>query len=234
MKKNNKKYEGFSLIEMLFTVVILFIVMLLVASTLNTVIKTSHTANSKNQARSDINYIMNVYDRLLTNSQLEDIKMYNSQAVRRFGFDGNGLPRITGSPGSVYTTPLTVDGSTGNEIHIRLYGHSTWTCIGYFQDNRINPDNPLPYGYIVKSTSTDLTNPEDCFAPTANITLLHSFSNDISKFRMEYIDIGDKQNSMFVVNVTVNPLYWPSHNTYLLKKEVSRLLVVSTKALTRY
>jgi hypothetical protein len=39
-------------------------VMLFVASMLNTVIKTSHTANSKNIARSDINYVMDVYEEL--------------------------------------------------------------------------------------------------------------------------------------------------------------------------
>ncbi len=232
MKKDIKQYEGFSLVEMLFTIVILFIVMLLVATTLNTVIKTSQTANSKNQARSDVNYIMNMYNRLITNSDIEDIHMYDSKAVRKFGFDEYGIPSILtpGVLGEAYTPSTT----SGNEIHVRLFGYSTWTCLGYFEDStNINPVTSLPYGYLVKSTLNNLTNPEDCFNNSANITLLHSYSNDISDFDMTYVPIGD-ENSMFNITVTVEPLFWPLKGTYLQTKGVTRQLAVSTKALTRY
>ena len=247
MRKEIKQYEGFSLVEMLFTIVILFIVMLLVATTLNTVIRTSQTANSKNQARSDVNYIMSTYERLITNSDLEDIKMYNSLAVRTFGFDGSGIPTIvSNSLGDVYTNanktlPIL---TSGNEIHVRLYGTDYWTCIGFFRDDYTLSNSN--YGYIVKANlkdDGDTTDHSLCFAQTNNITLLHTYSNNImvsdpsghpnTKFNMTYIPVGDK-NSMFNIRVSVEPLWWPLKGTYLKQSWVTRESAVSTKALTRY
>jgi len=246
MRKEIKQYEGFSLVEMLFTIVILFIVMLLVATTLNTVIRTSQTANSKNQARSDVNYIMNTYERLITNSNLDDIKMYNSLAVRFFGSDANGIPQIQTPSGlaNEYLNSLipSTNEQIGNEIHVRLYGTDYWTCIGYYLDETY----PAKYGYIVKANlkdDGDTTDHSLCFAQANNITLLHTYSNNImvsdpsghpnTKFNMTYIPVGDK-NSMFNITVSVEPLWWPIKGTYLKQSWVTRQLAVSTKALTRY
>lgn len=249
MRKEIKQYEGFSLIEMLFTIVILFIVMLLVATTLNTVIRTSQTANSKNQARSDVNYIMSTYERLITNSDLEDIKMYNSSLYRKFGFDGNGIPSINTAasiPHTLYSNSLipSQTSTEGNEIHVRLYGTDYWTCIGFFRDDYTLSNSN--YGYIVKANlkdDGDTTDHSLCFAQTNNITLLHTYSNNImvsdpsghpnTKFNMTYIPVGDK-NSMFNIRVSVEPLWWPLKGTYLKQSWVTRESAVSTKALTRY
>jgi len=246
MKKDFKQYEGFSLVEMLITIVILSVVMLLVASTLNTVIKTSQTANSKNQARSDVNYIMNTYERLITNSDLEDIKMYNSLAFRKFDFDESGVPQIQTQGPTPNYVPITTTGDLGNEIHVRLYGTNYWTCIGYFRNDY---DALLPptikYGYIVKAIMKDAETVDhsSCFNNAAAITLLHSYSNNIMvrdpsdyenvAFRMEYIEV-DENNSMFHIRVSVQPLWWPLKGTYLKQSWVTRELAVSTKALTRY
>lgn len=250
MKKDFKQYEGFSLVEMLFTILILSIVMLLVASTLNTVIRTSQTANSKNKARSDVNYIMNMYERLITNSDLEDIKMYNSLQFRKFGFDPSGIPQIQARLSPYEYIPITTNGYPGNEIHVRLYGTDYWTCIGYFQndynDDYYNPPSTIKYGYIVKAIMKDAVSVDhsSCFNSAATITLLHSYSNNIMvrnpsedytnvPFRMEYIKV-DENNSMFNIRVSVQPLWWPLKGTYLKQSWVTRELAVSTKALTRY
>lgn len=231
MKKDRKTYEGFSLVETLFSIVILSMVMLFVASMLNTVIKTSHTANSKNMARSDINYVMDVYDRTISNAKLEDVKMYDSSNVRNFGFNSDGIPVIQGgSLGNTYAEGNPIPENI-NEIHVRLYGYDTWTCLGYFK--YITGENE--YGFIVKATSNDLNvdNHETCF--NSPITILHSYSVDVSKFSIQYIDIGDGVNSMFVIDSEFTPLYWPMSNSFaLVTKGVSRKIVVSTRALTRY
>jgi len=234
MKKDRKTYEGFSLVETLFSIVILSMVMLFVASMLNTVIKTSHTANSKNMARSDINYVMDVYDRTLSNAKLEDVRMYNSSNVRKFGFNNNGIPFIDtpGSLGNTYVEGNPVPESI-NEIHVRLYGYDTWTCLGYFK--YITGENE--YGFIVKATSNnlDIDTHDTCFAESSPITILHSYSVDVSKFSMQFIDIGDGINSMFVIDSEFTPLYWPMSNSFnLVAKGVSRKVIVSTRALTRY
>lgn len=235
MKKDRKTYEGFSLVETLFSIVILSMVMLFVASMLNTVIKTSHTANSKNMARSDINYVMDVYDRTLSNAKLEDVRMYDSSNVREFGFNSDGIPVIQlagGLLGNTYAEGNPVPENI-NEIHVRLYGYDTWTCLGYFK--YITGGNE--YGFIVKATSNDLNvdNHDTCFAEDSPITILHSYSVDVSKFSMQFIDIGDGVNSIFVIGSEFTPLYWPMSNSFnLVAKGVSRKVIVSTRALTRY
>lgn len=234
MKKDRKTYEGFSLVETLFSIVILSMVMLFVASMLNTVIKTSHTANSKNMARSDINYVMDVYDRTLSNAKLEDVRMYNSSNVRKFGFNDNGIPVIKTVVEGVGNTYVEGDSipENINEIHVRLYGYDTWSCLGYF---KYKSESNKEYGFIVKATSNDLNvdNHETCF--NSPITILHSYSVDVSKFSMQFIDIGDGINSMFVIDSEFTPLYWPMSNSFnLVAKGVSRKVIVSTRALTRY
>ena len=234
MKKNRKTYEGFSLVETLFTIVILSMVMLFVASMLNTVIKISHTANSKNMARSDINYVVDVYDRTLSNARLEDVRMYNSLSVREIGFN-NGIPIITteGDLGSIYEETSPNPDIDYNEVHVRMYGYDIWTCLGYFKYKTGENE----YGFIVKSSSNELSfdSHDECFGENSLITILHSYSIDVSKFSMKYIDIGDDVNSMFVIDSEFTPLYWPMSNSFnLVSKGVSRKLVVSTRGLTRY
>lgn len=239
MIKNIKKYNGFSLIEMLLTLMILTVVMLLVATTLNTVIKVSNTANSKNLARSDINYIMDLYSRLISNSDLDDIYLYNSAdynltnpynaPIRHLEINANGMPVIitTGSLDQYGIEDRPADGAFGTEIHVRLYGYPLWTCLGYFRDNN-------EYGYIVKTTKVDLSDHSTCFDSNAVITILHSFSVDATDFSIEYVDIGDNKNSMFIINAGLTPLYWPVSDAFPVTKEVNRQIVISTESLTWY
>lgn len=238
MRKEIKKYNGFSLIEMLLTIMILSVVMLIVATTLNTVIKASNTANSKNLARSDINYIMDLYSRLISNSELDDIYLFNSSSKREFRL-ANGLPSIyTPNPSSIssiYQDDTLVDQEKGNEIHVRLYGYSSWTCLGYFESNTgICNDSNGKCGYIVKATSPDLTEHSTCFDNDAIITVLHSFAVNTSDFNIQYVDIGDEKNSMFIINAQLTPLYWPVSDTFPITRDVSRQIVISTEALTWY
>lgn len=231
MKKLLKKYMGFSLIEMLMTIMILSIVMLMVATTLNTVIKVSNTANSKNQARSDINFIMDLLNRSISNSQLDDIYIFNSSSVRRFNLT-TGLPTIS-TIGSTDVSYNTTDYElanivNANEIHVKLYGYTVWTCFGYFKDSNDE------YGYLVKATAPDLTDHSTCFNDTAVVTVLNSFSVDVKDLTIKYLDVGDEKNSMFIIDATLDPLFWPVSDSFPVTKEVTRQIVVSTEALTWY
>ncbi len=235
MKTKEETYEGFSLVETLFAIVILSIVMLFVASILNTVIKVSTTANSKNLARSDINYVMDVYERTISNAKFEDVRVYNSLGVRALNFNGDGIPIIEtlGVLGSTYNEVTPVDNASYNEVHVRMYGYDTWVCLGYFKYKTAGHE----YGFIVKATSNNLgvNNHADCFRQDSFITILHSYSIDVSKFSMRYIDIGDGVNNMFLIGGEFTPLFWPMSNSFnLVDKGVSRQLVVSTRVLTKY
>ena len=89
----------------------------------------------------------------------------------------------------------------------------------------------------------EATDHSECFDSSANISLLHSYSNNIMinnqsgysnlPFDMRYIEV-DENNSMFNIRVSVEPLWWPLKGTYLKQSWVTRELAVSTKALTRY
>ena len=233
MRDIKRKYEGFSFVEMLLTILLLGIIMLIVATTMNTVIKVSNTSNSKNLARNDMDYIMDIVNRTITNADLGNILLFKSDTVRTLGVDNYGQLRIVqGDTNAIDTayangTPSTV--LEGNEIQVKLYGYSYWTCIGYFRDNT-NPS----YGYIVKTTSSNLVNHKECFSYTAVVTLLHSFMVDASNFSVKYVEVGDGTNSMFIVDSTLRPLYWPVSDTFPVKRDVVRQIVISTQALTWY
>ena len=235
MRKEIFKYNGFSLVEMLLTIMILSVVMLLVATTLNTVIKASNTANSKNLARSDINYIMEVYNRSLSNAELEDIYLYSVSDNARIFTVESGLPKIKSLDSTAVSNAYENElislrdptGYVGSEVHVKVYGYSVWTCLGFFKD--VNG-----YGYIVKATNTTLTNHSECFNDNSVITMLNSFSIDVKDFNIQYVDIGDNRNSMFIVNSTVVPLFWPVGDSFPVTRDVSRQIVVSTEALTWY
>ncbi|MDY0096983.1 MAG: prepilin-type N-terminal cleavage/methylation domain-containing protein [Candidatus Dojkabacteria bacterium] len=232
MRSIKRKYKGFSLIELLLTMMILTVIMLLVATTLNTVIKVSNATNSKNTARSNMLYIMDFLSRALTNAELADVYMYNSSTIRSLGEGPAGeLSILTpAGVGSVYEDGKLEDTDfVGNEIHIKLYGYSDWTCIGYFEDRG-------GYGYLVRTVyEGDMGNDHSqCFSESAVITPMHSFMIDVENFNLEYIAVGDGENRLFLINATLNPLYWPVRDTFPVTRTISRQSVVSTKALTWY
>lgn len=257
MIKRLKKYKGFSLVEMLFTMLLLTTIMLMVASTLNTVIKVSQTTNSKNQARADMTYIMDYIERVFANTELSDIYVFNSGGIRSISVDEVSEPEVVTDPGFpdlsiVYNADAKVENIEAgnepeviNEVHVKLYGYSDWTCIGFFKDEiqGVNPDGtPREYGYLVRAVHEP--DPpaevegefahEECFGDGATIVPLHSFMVDVSDFSIEYIKFTDDKNSMFIVNATVEPLFWPMQNTSVFTKKVTRQSVISTQALTWY
>jgi len=219
MRKNYRKYNGFSLIELLLTTMILTVIMLLVATTLNTVIKVSNTTNSKNTARANMSYVMDYISRALTNSELGDIYLFNSVGVRTIGEGISGQLAVL-SPLNLQNAYL--DGKLGdetlrgNEIHIKLYGYNDWTCIGYFKDES-------GYGYLVRTVYEDDMQGDHslCFSESAIVTPMH-------------LVMGDNENRMFLINSTLRPLYWPVGDTFPINKDVTRQAVVSTQALTWY
>ena len=228
-----RKYIGFSLVEMLLTVLLLSIIMMLVTITLNTVIKVSQASNSKNTTRADMTYIMDYIKRGLTNSQIEYIYIYDSLSNRYISTDSGQLKVSTdGDVSDIYA-----DGKAGNmdsfdnanEIHFKMYGYDVWTCIGYFKD--VTGE----YGYIVRNIHGDLdVGHSSCFGEGEVVTPLHSFMVDTKSFSIDYLQVADNKNSMFIIDATLQPLYWPVKETFPITREISRQSVVSTEALTWY
>jgi len=235
MKKKNIQYKGFSLIEMLLTMVIIMIVMLLVGTTLTTISKVSVTTTNKNLARSDINYMMDILSRTISNAGVEDIYLFDHDGRSIEENPVNGQLRIISSVPTGYDEGERIvdDGVPGNEIQVKIYGYDYWTCIGYFEDPTSN------YGYVVKTTYKDDTielddNHSLCFTPTATLELLHSYSINTSSFTIEPFNVGQDLNSQYIVEVEVEPLLWPIAESYPINREIMRQAIMSTEALMMY
>lgn len=229
MRKNIQKYNGFSFIELLLTLMILMVVMLLVASTLTTISRVSVTTSNKNLARNDINYIMDTFKRNISNANIQDIYLYDSSGTT-VEFVGGQISLFNSTGGSQYSAQKGL-GDYGNEIQVKLYGYDYWVCLGYFEDS-------LGYGYLVRTYNREDNLRDDhslCFNQDSVLTLLHSYSINIDDFNIQYVDIGEENiNSMFIINATAEPLMWPVSDTFPVNKYVSRQIVVSTEALTVY
>ncbi len=231
MRKIYKKYEGFSLVEMLLTIAILGIITLLVASTLTTLIKVSLISNSKNQARNDVNFIMELMNRSLGNTNVSDVTLYNSKSVRIF--DRESQMVVDSQPGSIvgiYQNPTLLEGIPSNEIHVRSYGYNVWTCIGYFLDEE-------GQGYLLKTSVYEMDDHSDCFSSDrddAYVSVLHNYDVDIKDFSIEYIVIGADGDNMFVVNTVVEPKNWPAGFNVPVNREITRQITVSSQGLTWY
>ena len=232
MRKIYKKYEGFSLVEMLLTIAILGIVTLLVATTLTTLIKVSLISNSKNQARNDVNFIMELMNRSLGNTNVSDITLYNSKEARIF--DRESQMVVDSQPGSIagiYQDPTLQEAMPSNEIHVRSYGYNVWTCIGYFLDEEGQE------GYLVKTSVYEMDDHSECFNSDrdgAYVSVLHNYEVDVKDFSIEYLVIGDDGDNMFVVDTVVEPKNWPVGFNVPVNREITRQITVSSQGLTWY
>lgn len=228
----NKKYEGFSLVEMLLTIGILGIIIVLVATTLTTLIKVSSVSNSKNQARNDVNFIMELMNRSIGNSNVGDITLYQSSEVRKFNRETMKIENAEIGIGDVYANPTLLIGTPANEIHVRSYGYNVWSCIGYFKDS-----SNSEYGYLLKTTIYSMEDHSECFntdRENAYVSVLHNYAVNVEDFSVEYLVVGDDADNMFIINTTVVPLNWPEGFSVPINKEITRQITVSSQGLTWY
>jgi len=227
-----KKYEGFSLVEMLLTIAILGIITLLVATTLTTLIKVSLVANNKNQARNDVNFMMELMNRSLGNSNVGDITLYKSMDVRRFNRETMRVENVPTGVGSTYDNPTLLVDDPANEIHVRSYGYNVWSCIGFFKDS---VDSNI--GYLVKTTNYNMQNPYECFdsqRTNSYVAVLHNYTVNVLDFNVEYLVVGDDADNMFIINSVVTPINWPTGFSVPVNREITRQITVSSQGLTWY
>lgn len=236
-----KKLKAFSLVEMLITLVIFSIVILLATQSLNTLIRVSTISNYKSVTRNEIDFASELLDRLLTNSNVSDVYLYNTRGVRYFipspTLDGNDL--MGPQDGyeneevmrSVYANGVQEGVNTGSEIHIRPYGNSLWICIGFFNDVDGN-------GYLLKRSVNTLTEHSECFntdliSPSSSpIFVLNSGEVKVNNFEVSFVR-SVSGNNIFYGNLEMEPVYWVSGNSEI-ERSVFRQVIVSTQGLTWY
>ena len=249
-----KKLKAFSLIEMIITLGIMAIVMLIATQTLNTMVRVSTITKYKTMARNELDFSVELVDRLLSNSNIADVYLYDSnndnidgnQAVRTISFNtetGDYDISVTdnyindGVLESFYDSELQ-PGISGNEIHFRPYGYSIWVCLGYFRDTAdeqaIKDGNYT--GYFVKRTVTTLQNGHgSCFdlseSPNDPLLVLTSEDVDVRDFDISYTQ-STSNNNIFYVDMRMEPVPWV--NSSHIDKSVFRQAIVTTQGLTWY
>ena len=229
MKKieiENKIYDGFSLIEMLVTMVIIGFVFLLVATTLTTLIRVSRISTAKTVVRNESEFILELIRRNVRNSNVGDVLIFNTSGRV---YDGESIVEVEDVLG--FDDPLAA-GEEGNEIHFRPNGYSRWICIAYFASSE-EPD----MGYILKASTDDISSDHSiCFDPESSdyqkyTIQLNSEEVDINSFGIKYIE-STYDNYIIVADINSQPFYWYEGSGKLFNREVNRQVVVSTEGLT--
>jgi prepilin-type N-terminal cleavage/methylation domain-containing protein len=251
-----KKLKAFSMVEMLITLAIMAIVMLIATQTLTTVFKVSTMTKLKTVTRNEIGFAVELTERLLANSNVVDVKIYDvsntttdpidddyENDVRYYNEDTGGIytELASGEIEAIYTDDLST-ADVGNEIHIRPYGYSLWVCLGYFHgysDGEVNSN-----GYFLKRTVTSFPDGyghESCFDTSAEgpslvespILVLNSDDVNVNDFRVSYIKSSDI-NNVFYIDLVMEPTHWVPGDQSNIEKAIYRQAIITTQGLTWY
>ena len=236
-----KLFKGFSLIEMLLTLAIMSIVFLLTTKTLATIVKVSTITNYKTATRVEADFAMELMERFLSNSKIDDMNIYDTQECRIYIYDEEEDQmemRISDSCTQAeldnqYSSPMNI-GLTGNEVHIRLSGYDQLTCIAFFKED---PEEDSSKGYLLKRTVDfgDDNNPDECFEFASfsdPIIVLNAEEINVNDFKVSYAQ-SESSNNIFYVDLEMEPLFWAPGESNI-ERSVIRQSIVSTQGLTWY
>ena len=205
-----KKYQGFTLVEMLITMAVMVIVFLAIGNVLNTMIKTSNTVSSRMLVREEGEYLAEVFRKYIRNSSTDNVKLYFRDSPT-ISFNNY---QVEGIGGDVVEYNEADTESFATEMHFRPSAEATdrVVCIGFFMDGQDDTK-----GYIVRSVtrfSGSLSvayEPGNCF-PSGPL-----FGQDFSKnfvvlnSDLVYIDgleisrNNTTTNSYYTINVDMQP-----------------------------
>lgn len=227
-----EQYEGFSLVEMLITIVIMGVVMLTASSTLTTLIKISTVSSNKTRVRSESEFVLELVRRTVRNSNPSDVYIFDSKSVRQYDPEENAVINTNGSSTdplllAAYNTPKG-ENESGNEIHFRPYGYESWICIAYFPST----DDPN-MGYILKTSAPNLLNQQaTCFNDDTGkyVITLNSDVVNIKNFNIAYTTLKDS-NYLIRFDIDAEPTQWYLAEGAPVKRIVHRQAVVSTEGI---
>jgi type II secretory pathway pseudopilin PulG len=224
-KTTEGKYEAFSLVEMLLTIVIIGMVMLISSVTLTSLIKVSTVASNKIRARNESEFVLELVRRTVRNSDPSDVLIFSTQEARKFDFEtmtivDTGLEDIE----SVYQE--LDENDIGNEIHFRPYGYKDWICLGFFESS-----SDSEKGYILRTSAEDLAGQhENCFSNAQYIIVLNSDYVDTNSFNIAYT-VSNDGNYLIRFDIESEPVDWYLGSGAPIKRTVFRQGIVSTEGL---
>lgn len=186
---------------MLITIVILGVVMLVVSTTLVAMIKASAILSARTLSRSETEFIMELLDRNISNSEVEDIRVYQNDHRNLAGLsivENNAIASET-----AYTTP-NADNVPGNEIQFKPIGSDKWTCIAFIaEEDEDASDGEI--GYIISAQSDQPG--YGCLAPGAQYILLNSDEVDLKSFAITAYE-NASGNKTFMAELEMEPKVW--------------------------
>lgn len=232
------RYEAFSLIEMLITIIILGFVLLTCALVLTTLIKVSTVSTNKTRVRTESEYMQELLRRTIRTTDPVNANIYDSSPVRTF--DSTNLKVKSNGDiakiGEIYNNPLG-ESVVGNEIHLRPFGSSRWICVGFFYgtNNEMESDGETRKGYVLKTTMEGMEyKPADCFNstknPTYNYIVLNSRYVNVSKMEILYTRTED-ENKEFILNMYSDAIYWYFAKGAPLRRDIFRQTIVKTEGI---
>lgn len=228
LKKQNK-YEGFSLVEMLITIVIIGVVMLTASTTLTTLIKISTVSSNKTRVRTESEFVLELVRRTVRNSNPSNVYIYDSLEARTYNPDENEIVNTLGADLTKVYSDSLMENVPGNEIHFRPYGYESWICIGYFKSS-----NDPNMGYIIKTSAQNLWEQQQtCFDNGSDkyLIALNSDMVNINSFDIAYTILKDT-NYLIRFDIEAQPIEWYLAPGAPVNKIVHRQTVVSTEGIT--
>lgn len=236
-----KTFKAFSLVEMLITLGIMAIVIMIATQTLTTLLRVSTITRYKTMTRNEMDFSMELTERLLANSNVSDVYIFNSFDSRYYDIENNTVENVgAANIPAVYDSQL-LPGVLGNEIHFRPYGYSLWVCIGFFETQRDLDNNPVDREAVIlrRTMSSLAAGHQHCFVdegepnPAHPILVLNSDDVNVKDFNISYTR-SLSYNNVFFIDMEMEPKVWLPSERSTIERSVYRQSIITTKGLTWY
>lgn len=212
------KYRGFTLVEMIVTIVIMMMIMMMVAVTLNTMIRATLRSDVKLRVRDEVDTSLEVMRRFLSQADADEVRIYQSETIRTVNPE---TLQVETSPNAnlsqIYSSAAT--SGSANEIHILPPGGNRYICFGFFRvPESYSPSNassPQPLQGFLFKTSYSVAkgySPELCFDSSQadykmNAVVLNSNTINFEDFIL-YFNSAGGENTYFDVKIGAKSNKW--------------------------
>jgi len=232
-----KRFKGYSLVEMLIALGLISGVLILVGLVLTTMIKTSIMADARTLARTESEFLAVVMQRNIANSIPDNILLFNRANPYLLE---NGSLVVNDS---IEFNKVSFNGEIANEIHMLPVSGNRWICIAVGHE-LVDGENRV---FIIRTTAStslipsygDISSHSSCFNPAENTEMYDyltyfsseqvSISTVENPYAFELKAVKSPSGNLYIQSVIgVSPLDWIGGTTGPLKPEYIRTSLFKT------